>query len=334
MSGDASGSTSGAPVFLAPMAGITDLPFRDMALAFGAAGVVSEMVASAEMCHARPEARGRAELGLGRARTAVQLAGREARWMAEAARLVAGQGAETIDINFGCPSRMVTNGLSGSALMRDPDHALRLVEAVVGAVAVPVTVKMRLGWDADCLTAAEIATRAEAAGVRGIVVHGRTRCQFYRGRADWAAVAPVVRAVTISVIINGDIDGPEAARTALAHSGAAGVMVGRAARGRPWLPGQIAAALAGLPMPETPRGSALAALVCEHYAAILAFYGRDLGSRIARKHLGWYLDALPGGAALRRRVLTETDPDRVAVLLAGIADLPEGDASEPVQVAA
>lgn len=297
MSDDASGSTNETPVFLAPMAGITDLPFRDMALTFGAAGVVSEMVASAEMCHARPEARGRAELGLGRSRTAVQLAGREARWMAEAARLVAVQGAETIDINFGCPSRMVTNGLSGSALMRDPDHALRLIEAVVGAVAVPVTVKMRLGWDAGCLTAAEIATRAEAAGVRGIVVHGRTRCQFYRGRA-------------------------------------AGVMVGRAARGRPWLPGQIAAVLAGRPMPETPRGATLAALVGEHYAAILAFYGRDLGSRVARKHLGWYLDALPGGADLRRRILTEADPDRVAAHLAGIADLPHGATPEPLRVAA
>lgn len=334
MSDDASGSSNETPVFLAPMAGITDLPFRDMALTFGAAGVVSEMVASAEMCHARPEARGRAELGLGRSRTAVQLAGREARWMAEAARLVAGQGAETIDINFGCPSRMVTNGLSGSALMRDPDHALRLIEAVVGAVAVPVTVKMRLGWDAGCLTAAEIATRAEAAGVRGIVVHGRTRCQFYRGRADWVAVAPVVRAVSIPVIVNGDIDGPDAARTALAQSGAAGVMVGRAARGRPWLPGQIAAVLAGRPMPETPRGATLAALVGEHYAAILAFYGRDLGSRVARKHLGWYLDALPGGADLRRRILTEADPDRVAAHLAGIADLPHGATPEPLRVAA
>ena len=183
------------PVFLAPMAGITDVPFRTLAVRLGAGLVVSEMVASGEVLRGRPEARARAELGLERGRTAVQLAGREPGAMAEAARWVAGQGARLIDINFGCPAKKVTNGLSGSALMREPDLALRLIEAVVGAVEVPVTVKMRLGWDAGSINAPEIARRAEAAGVRMVTVHGRTRCQFYDGAADWAAVARVKPAV-------------------------------------------------------------------------------------------------------------------------------------------
>jgi tRNA-dihydrouridine synthase B len=309
------------PVFLAPMAGITDVPFRDVALRCGAGLVVSEMVASAEVVQAKPSARARAELGFGRSRTAVQLAGREARWMAAAARYCAAEGARIIDINFGCPAKKVTNGLSGSALMRDPDHALRLIDAVVGAVEVPVTLKMRLGWDAGQMNAAEIAARAEAAGVRMITVHGRTRCQFYSGAADWAAIARVRRAVRIPVVANGDIVDATTARRALARSGADAVMIGRGARGRPWLLAEVAAALAGRSAPPPPSGAELRGLVCAHYEAMLGFYGRDLGLRVARKHLGWYLDAIAGAAGLRGRVLTATDSAVVLRELArGLAD--------------
>jgi tRNA-dihydrouridine synthase B len=293
------------PVALAPMAGITDLPFRRIARRFGAGLVTSEMVASREILSGAVEARARAELGADEPGTAVQLAGCDAGLMAEAARLVAGQGARQIDLNMGCPAKRVTSGWAGAALMRAPDAALRIIAAVVAAVEVPVTLKVRLGWDDGARNAAAIARAAEAAGVRQIAVHGRTRAQFYTGRADWTAIAEVVQAVRIPVVANGDITGTQAARAALAASGAAAVMVGRGAQGRPWLPGQIAANLAGRPAPEAPRGADLAELVIEHHEAMLSHYGRDLGIRCARKHLRWYLDA--AGAA-PRDLLTLTDP--------------------------
>lgn len=309
------GSLADPLLCLAPMAGITDLPFRDLVAGFGADLVVSEMVASQEVVQSKPGVRERAELGLGRAHTAVQLAGRDPLWMAEAARYVAGQGAAVIDINMGCPAKRVTGGLSGSALMRDPDHALRMIEAVVGAVDLPVTLKMRLGWDDDSLNAPDLARRAEGAGVSRIVVHGRTRCQFYTGRADWAAIGAVVQAVAVPVIANGDITDAATARASLDASGAAGVMVGRGSQGRPWVLAEIAHALRGEPRPEIPEGRALVAMVLEHHAAMLNFYGHDLGVRVARKHLGWYMDRAGTDPATRRALLTARNAATVQQLI-------------------
>lgn len=307
--------TVAPPVLLAPLAGITDLPFRTLVSSFGAGLVVSEMIASGEFLTARPGTREKAELGAGIENTSVQIAGREAHAMAEAARQVADMGARVIDINMGCPAKKVTGGMSGSALMRDPDHALRLIEAVVSATDVPVTLKTRLGWDDASLNAADLARRAEAAGVQMIVIHGRTRCQFYKGKANWAAIAPVVEAVKVPVVANGDIVDAVTARAAIAASGAAGVMVGRGAQGAPWRLAEIAASLYGIPAPDIPEGEHFIQLVSDHYEAILTFYGNELGARVARKHLGWYMDHAGTPLDLRRRVLTHRDPAGVLDLL-------------------
>ncbi len=302
------------PVLLAPMAGITDLPFRQLVASFGAGLVVSEMVASQEMVQAKPGVREKAELGLGEAATSVQLAGRDAYWMAEAARHVEANGAKIIDINMGCPAKKVTGGLSGSALMKTPDHALTLIKAVVGAVQVPVTLKMRLGWDDGCLNAPEIARRAEGAGVKMVTVHGRTRCQFYKGRADWRAIRAVKEAVSVPVVANGDIVTAADARQALAQSGADGVMVGRGIQGAPWRLAEIAHELGASPRPVIPEGRDFAEMALGHYEAVLSFYGDDLGGRVVRKHLGWYMDRAGTPAGLRKRILTGT-PAAVRSLL-------------------
>ncbi|MEM9426145.1 MAG: tRNA dihydrouridine synthase DusB [Pseudomonadota bacterium] len=302
------------PVLLAPMAGITDLPFRRLVARFGAGLVVSEMVASQEMVQAKPGVRERAELGLGEVATSVQLAGRDAHWMAEAARLVEARGARIIDINMGCPAKKVTGGLAGSALMQAPDHALTLIEAVVAAVRVPVTLKMRLGWDDDCLNAPDIARRAEAAGVYMITIHGRTRCQFYKGQANWHAIREVKEAVSIPVIANGDIVDLASAREALRQSGADGVMVGRGIQGAPWRVAEIAHGLGFGSRPVIPTGADFVAMVRDHYEASLAFYGERLGARVIRKHLGWYMDHAGTPPALRKVVLTGK-PDQVQATL-------------------
>ncbi len=298
------------------MAGITDLPYRTLVAGFGAGLVVSEMVASHELLSRRPGTREKAELGLGVAGTSVQIAGREAAPMAEAARMIAAQGARIIDINMGCPAKKVTQGLSGSALMRTPDHALRLIDAVVAAVDVPVTLKTRLGWNDDLLNAPEIARRAEAAGIQMITIHGRTRCQFYKGKADWRAIARVKDSVKIPVIANGDITSTADARCALRLSGADGVMIGRGAQGRPWLLAEVAHHLYGTPAPVVPQGAAFAEMVQEHYDAMQRFYGARLGPRVARKHLGWYMDTCDTPADLRRAVLTAATPDATRHLIA------------------
>ncbi len=306
-------------VLLAPMASITDLPFRKVAARFGAGLVVSEMIASEWLAEGDPAATLRAE-GEGVGLNVVQLAGCETHWLAEGARVAEAAGADIIDINMGCPAKHVTAGQAGAALLRDLDHATKLIEAAINAVRVPVTLKMRLGWDENSIVAPELARRAEAAGVAMITVHGRTRCQFYQGRADWSAIARVKAAVSIPVVANGDLQTYDDARAMLELSGADAVMVGRAARGRPWLPGQIAKFLETGVRPADPPAPIQRDVLLELYDAWLSHYGSTRGIREARKHVGWALEALAVSCgrsadwvkAWRGRLVTETEPALVA----------------------
>lgn len=322
-------------VLMAPMTGVTDLPFRQLASRLGAVYVATEMVASAEFARGRPDVVRRAAVGEGLPLTVIQLVGRDPAAMAEGARMAEAAGADIVDLNFGCPAKEVTGAASGSALMRTPDLAGRIMAAAVNATTRPVTVKMRLGWDDASKNATEVGANAEALGVKAVTVHGRTRQQFYTGRADWDAVGDVKAAVSIPVIVNGDIVTAEEAREALDRSGADALMLGRGVYGRPWLAAHLERALRDGTRLQEPDREERCTIVVQHMQASLDFYGKGLGLKMFRKHLGWYIEQAPWPAdplerrAAKARLCRLDDPAAVAEALAVLWDVASASLTLP-----
>ena len=320
-----------SPVFLAPLAGITDLPFRNLVNSFGAGLVVSEIVASKELIVGGKNALARASIGAHVENTSVQISGSDPLIMAECARMCEDHGAKIIDINMGCPAKKVVNGYAGSALMQDIKAAKEIIEHVVNAVKVPVTLKTRLGWDDKKLNAPELCMIAQDLGIQLITLHGRTRCQFFKGTADWERISDTVNELQIPVIANGDITDVSSARRALKLSGAAGIMIGRGVGGKPWLLAEISHVLFNTKPPKIPSTQSLCEMMVLHYEAALTFYGDTLGVRSVRKHINWYLGYMGiTDGKIRKKILTEENPSLVINMIKSLIDLERCESLEKV----